>query len=53
MHLAAAKDDWGIDDDTSFFENHELTLRLITDVRKQGIHGWVFYSSVAAIGPGD
>ncbi|WP_112903191.1 NAD-dependent epimerase/dehydratase family protein [Salinibacter ruber] len=53
MHLAAAKDDWGIDDETFFFENLEVTRRLIADARERGIHDWVFYSSVAAIGPGD
>jgi nucleoside-diphosphate-sugar epimerase len=53
MHLAAAKDDWGIDDDTFFFENLEVTRRLLHDARDRGIHDWVFYSSVAAIGPGD
>jgi nucleoside-diphosphate-sugar epimerase len=53
MHLAAAKDDWGIDDETFFFENLEVTRRLIQDARERDIHDWVFYSSVAAIGPGD
>lgn len=53
MHLAAAKDDWGIDDDTFFFENLEVTERLIEDARERDIHDWVFYSSVAAIGSGD
>jgi nucleoside-diphosphate-sugar epimerase len=53
MHLAAAKDDWGIDDDTFFFENLEVTRRLIQDARERGIHDWVFYSSVAAIGASD
>lgn len=53
MHLAAAKDDWGIDDDTFFFENLEITRRLIHDARERGVHDWVFYSSVAAVGPGD
>jgi nucleoside-diphosphate-sugar epimerase len=53
VHLAAAKDDWGIDDETFFFENLEVTRRLIEDARKHNIHDWVFYSSVAAMGPGD
>ncbi|MCS4193428.1 nucleoside-diphosphate-sugar epimerase [Salinibacter ruber] len=53
FHLAAAKDDWGIDDDTFFFENLEVTQRLIEDARERDIHDWVFYSSVAAMGPGD
>lgn len=53
VHLAAAKDDWGIDDDTFFFENLEVTQRLIEDARELDIHDWVFYSSVAAMGPGD
>lgn len=53
MHLAAAKDDWGINDDTFFFENLEVTRRLIQDARDCGIHDWVFYSSVAAIGASD
>lgn len=53
MHLAAAKDDWGISDETFFFENLEVTQRLIADARERDIHDWVFYSSVAAIGPGD
>jgi len=53
MHLAAAKDDWGIEDDTFFFENLEVTRRLISDARDRDIHDWVFYSSVAAIGASD
>ncbi|WP_251952447.1 NAD-dependent epimerase/dehydratase family protein [Salinibacter ruber] len=53
VHLAAAKDDWGIDDETFFFENLEVTRRLIEDARARDIHDWVFYSSVAAMGPGD
>jgi nucleoside-diphosphate-sugar epimerase len=53
MHLAAAKDDWGIDDDTFLFENLEVTRRLIQDAREREIHDWVFYSSVAAIGASD
>ena len=53
MHLAAAKDDWGIDDKEFFFENLEVTRRLLRDARARGIHDWVFYSSVAAIGSGD
>ena len=52
FHLAAAKDDWGIDDGTFFFENLEVTRRLIKDARERDIHNWVFYSSVAAMGPG-
>jgi nucleoside-diphosphate-sugar epimerase len=53
FHLAAAKDDWGIDDDTFFFENLEVTRRLIEDARERDIHDWIFYSSVAAMGSGD
>lgn len=53
MHLAAAKDDWGIADEEFFFENLEVTRRLLRDARARGIHDWVFYSSVAAIGSGD
>lgn len=53
VHLAAAKDDWGIRDETFFFENLEITRRLIEDARERDIHDWVFYSSVAAMGPGD
>jgi nucleoside-diphosphate-sugar epimerase len=53
MHLAAAKDDWGISDETFFFENLEVTRRLLRDARDRGVHDWLFYSSVAAVGPGD
>jgi len=53
MHLAAAKDDWGIDDETFIFENLEVTRRLIADARERDIQDWVFYSSVAAIGPSE
>jgi nucleoside-diphosphate-sugar epimerase len=53
VHLAAAKDDWGIDDDTFFFENLEITRRLIEDARERDIHDWLFYSSVAAMGASD
>lgn len=53
MHLAAAKADFGISDETFFFENVEVTRRLIAAARQRGIHKWIFYSSVAAIGPSD
>ncbi len=53
IHLAAAKDDWGISDEAFCFENLEITSRLIQDARARDIHDWVFYSSVAAMGPGD
>lgn len=53
LHLAAAKDDWGIDDETFHFENYEVTRRLLADANERGIRRWFFYSSVAAIGPSD
>jgi nucleoside-diphosphate-sugar epimerase len=51
VHLAAAKGDWGISDSEYHRDNVEATARLISAGRARGIQDWVFFSSVASIGP--
>lgn len=51
IHLAAAKDDWGISREEFFRNNVEATKELIKIGKDAGVGDWVFYSSVAAMGP--
>lgn len=53
VHLAAARGDWGIEDEEYFEENVEVTRELIEAGRSAGVKRWIFYSSVSAIGPRD
>lgn len=51
IHLAAAKDDWGISREEFFRNNVEATKTLIEIGRDAGVRDWIFYSSVAVMGP--
>lgn len=53
MHLAAAKGDWGISADEFYQDNLYATQRLVEDGTKAGIKKWLFYSTVAVLGPSD
>lgn len=52
-HLAAAKGDWGIPDAEYDRDNREATARLIEVARRLGILQWLYYSTVAVLGPTD
>ncbi|MGI0016850.1 MAG: NAD-dependent epimerase/dehydratase family protein, partial [Nitrososphaera sp.] len=51
LHLAAAKQDFGVSDAEYFRDNLEGTRGLIQAGRKHGVVRWLFYSSVSTIGP--
>lgn len=51
IHLAAARGDWGIDEDEYYEENVGTTEALIEAGKRARIQRWIFYSSVSAIGP--
>lgn len=53
MHLAAAKADWGISDELFFRDNLDATKRLVDEGIDCGIKNWLFYSTVAVIGPSE
>jgi nucleoside-diphosphate-sugar epimerase len=53
VHLAAAKDDWGISREEFFRDNLDATQRLVEEGKEAGVEKWIFYSSVAAYGPSD
>jgi GlcNAc-P-P-Und epimerase len=53
LHLAAAKGDWGISAAQYFRDNVETTRALLRAGRARGVRRWVFYSSVACLGPSD
>jgi GlcNAc-P-P-Und epimerase len=50
-HLAAAKDDWGQSDQEYFDDNLEATRGLLEAGTRRGVRDWLFYSSVAVLGP--
>jgi nucleoside-diphosphate-sugar epimerase len=50
-HLAAAKGDWGISRQEYDRDNVEATRALLGAARAAGIHRWIFYSTVSALGP--
>ena len=52
-HLAAAKGDWGISEAEYDRDNREATARLIEVARRLGILQWLYYSTVAVLGPTD
>ncbi len=52
IHLAAAKDDWGLSRDEYFRDNLLATERLISSARNVGVRKWTFYSSVGVLGSG-
>jgi nucleoside-diphosphate-sugar epimerase len=53
LHLAAAKGDWGISEEEYFRDNLKATRNLLRAAKGRGIKHWMFYSTVAAIGPSD
>ncbi len=52
-HLAAAKGDWGINEAEYDRDNREATALLIEVARRLGIRQWLYYSTVAVLGPTD
>jgi nucleoside-diphosphate-sugar epimerase len=50
-HLAAAKDDWGLSDQEYFSDNVIATRKLLKTGTARGIRNWLFFSSVAVLGP--
>lgn len=53
VHLAAAKGDWGISRAEYYRDNLEATRSLLTAARAEGIDRWLFFSTVATMGPSD
>lgn len=53
VHLAAAKGDWGISRDEYYRDNLEATQTLLRAARGRNVERWVFYSTVATMGPTD
>lgn len=51
-HLAAARGDFGISEAEYYHDNVETTRSLIEAGAEEGVRDWVFYSTVAAVGPG-
>lgn len=52
LHLAAAKDDWGISRDEYFRDNVEATKRLLSVGLDRGVRKWFHYSTVGVLAPG-
>lgn len=52
LHLAAAKGDWGISDEEYTRDNVDGTRALLEAATAAGIRDWIFYSTVAVLGPG-
>lgn len=53
VHLAAAKDDWGLSERDYYADNVEATRVLLAAGRKSGVRDWVFYSTVSVFGPSE
>lgn len=51
FHLAAAKDDWGLSDEEYFDDNVNATGKLLAAGAARGVKNWLFFSSVAVLGP--
>ena len=51
FHLAAAKDDWGLSDEEYFDDNVNATRKLLAAGAARGVKNWLFFSSVAVLGP--
>ncbi len=51
LHLAAAKDDWGLAPEEFHRDNIELTEKLVESGGRRGVESWIFLSTVAVIGP--
>ncbi|MGH8129987.1 MAG: NAD-dependent epimerase/dehydratase family protein [Steroidobacteraceae bacterium] len=52
-HLAAAKGDWGISEGEYLRDNYVATRELVAAARRAGINRWIFYSTVAVLGPSE
>lgn len=50
FHLAASRTDWGVSEEEYFRDNVRATRTLLDAGAEHGIHRWLFYSSVAAMG---
>jgi nucleoside-diphosphate-sugar epimerase len=50
VHLAAAKDDWGLSDEEYFKDNVIATQEVLRIAGRKGIRNWIFFSSVAVMG---
>jgi nucleoside-diphosphate-sugar epimerase len=50
VHLAAAKDDWGLSDEEYFRDNVIATQEVLRVAGGKGIRNWIFFSSVAVMG---
>jgi nucleoside-diphosphate-sugar epimerase len=51
LHLAASKADWGTSSSKYHRDNVDATQALIRIGRAAGVRKWLFYSSVASLGP--
>jgi len=49
MHLAAAKDDWGLTKEEYFQDNVDATRNLIAQGRRAGVTRWLHYSTVGVL----
>lgn len=52
-HLAAARADWGLNDDEYIRDNVTATRKLIDSAVGKGVNRWVFYSTVGVFGPSE
>ena len=53
VHLAAAKDDWGVSAERYERDNVQATRTLIAAGRNAGVRRWLHYSTVGVYGPSD
>ena len=53
IHLAAAKDDWGISEAEYYRDNVDATRTLLEVGKSADIQDWVFYSTVSVYAPSD
>ncbi len=53
IHLAAAKDDWGISDEEYFEQNVAVTKKILQKANTHGIKNHLFYSTVSVYGSSD
>lgn len=52
-HLAAARADWGLNDEEYIRDNVTATRKLIESAVSTGVRRWLFYSTVGVFGPSD
>lgn len=53
VHLAAAKDDWGLSDAQYHRDNVDATAALVEAGAAAGVRDWLVYSTVGVYGPSD